>query len=240
MYAERYVDEPFVELVEAPRTQLVRGANSCHLNVWADPLRSTVIVAAALDNLVKGAAGQAIQNANLMLGMDEWRGCRWTGCGRDRSCQGGRRGAGPGVRGGVVAFPGCGGGRRPRRRAADQRAVPRRRHPAGVRRRPAGDRRPPCWRSSPPRSPRNGPGWSSGWRRPASRPHGLADALDGEPAGDARLGLVGRVVGVDGIGIRAVLAAGAVPVVSPMASGLNVNADLAAVGRRRVARRRTS
>jgi acetylglutamate kinase len=57
---------------------------------------------------------------------------------------------------------------------------------------------------------------------------GMADALDGEPAGDPRLGLVGRVVGVDGIGIRAALAGGAVPVVSPMAGGLNVNADLAA------------
>jgi acetylglutamate kinase len=57
---------------------------------------------------------------------------------------------------------------------------------------------------------------------------GMADVLDGLPVDDRRLGLVGRVVGVDGIGIRAVLAAGAVPVVSPLASGLNVNADLAA------------
>ena len=57
---------------------------------------------------------------------------------------------------------------------------------------------------------------------------GMADVLDGVPVDDRRLGLVGRVVGVDGIGIRAVLAAGAVPVVSPLASGLNVNADLAA------------
>ena len=57
---------------------------------------------------------------------------------------------------------------------------------------------------------------------------GMADVLDGAPVEDSRLGLVGRVVGVDGIGIRAVLAAGAVPVISPLASGLNVNADLAA------------
>ena len=56
----------------------------------------------------------------------------------------------------------------------------------------------------------------------------MADALDGVPVDDTRLGLVGRVVGVDGIGIRAALAAGAVPVISPLAGGLNVNADLAA------------
>jgi acetylglutamate kinase len=57
---------------------------------------------------------------------------------------------------------------------------------------------------------------------------GMAGALDGEPVDDTRLGLVGRVVGVDGIGIRAVLAACAVPVISPLAGALNVNADLAA------------
>jgi N-acetyl-gamma-glutamyl-phosphate reductase len=71
LYAERYAGEPFVELVDGPRTQVVRGANACHIGVWADPQRSVVIAAAALDNLVKGAAGQAIQNANLMLGLDE-------------------------------------------------------------------------------------------------------------------------------------------------------------------------
>jgi acetylglutamate kinase len=56
----------------------------------------------------------------------------------------------------------------------------------------------------------------------------LDDVLDGERLPDEELGLVGRVVAVDRIGIRAVLAAGAVPLISPMASGLNVNADHAA------------
>jgi acetylglutamate kinase len=56
----------------------------------------------------------------------------------------------------------------------------------------------------------------------------LPDALDGAPCGDARLGLVGRITAVDGIGLRAMLAAGIVPVISPMAGGLNVNADHAA------------
>ena len=68
----------------------------------------------------------------------------------------------------------------------------------------------------------------------------MADALDGVPVDDTRLGLVGRVVGVDGIGIRAVLAAGAVPVISPLAGGLNVNADLAASAVAAVAGRRAS
>ena len=56
----------------------------------------------------------------------------------------------------------------------------------------------------------------------------LPDALDGAPCGDPRLGLVGRITAVDGIGLGAMLAAAVVPVVSPMAGGLNVNADHAA------------
>jgi N-acetyl-gamma-glutamyl-phosphate reductase len=44
------------------------------LAVWVDEPRQTVIAAAAIDNLVKGAAGQAVQNANLMLGFDETAG----------------------------------------------------------------------------------------------------------------------------------------------------------------------
>jgi len=56
----------------------------------------------------------------------------------------------------------------------------------------------------------------------------MLDVLDGIPHEDGRLGLVGRVAAVDGIGLRAALVAGVVPVVSPMASGLNVNADHAA------------
>jgi len=63
--------------------------------------------------------------------------------------------------------------------------------------------------------------------------HGLAcrpvlDALAAEPWGDERLGLVGRITSVEQIGLRALLAAGLVPVVAPTASGLNVNADNAA------------
>ena len=74
LYAERYAGEPFVRLVEAPRTQAVRHSNACHLRVWVDERRDAVVVAAAIDNLGKGAAGQAVQNANLMLGLDETAG----------------------------------------------------------------------------------------------------------------------------------------------------------------------
>jgi len=56
----------------------------------------------------------------------------------------------------------------------------------------------------------------------------MLDALTAEPWGDERLGLVGRVTGVEQIGIRAMLATGVVPVIAPTASGLNVNADNAA------------
>jgi N-acetyl-gamma-glutamyl-phosphate reductase len=58
-------------LVDGVRTQSLRGSNLCQLQAWVDPQRSRVIVAAAIDNLVKGAAGQAVQNGNLMLGLDE-------------------------------------------------------------------------------------------------------------------------------------------------------------------------
>jgi N-acetyl-gamma-glutamyl-phosphate reductase len=66
-----YAGEPFVQVVDGVRTQPLRGSNLCHVQGWIDAERGAVVVAAALDNLVKGAAGQAIQNANLMLGFDE-------------------------------------------------------------------------------------------------------------------------------------------------------------------------
>lgn len=71
LYVDAYGDEQFVHLVDMPRTQPLRGSNLCHISVWVDPVRSAVVVAAAIDNLVKGAAGQAIQNANLMLDLPE-------------------------------------------------------------------------------------------------------------------------------------------------------------------------
>lgn len=74
LYAARYADEPFVRLGGLPAPQRLAGANACWVSAWADERTGTVLVEAALDNLVKGAAGQAIQNANIMLGVEETAG----------------------------------------------------------------------------------------------------------------------------------------------------------------------
>ncbi|MEX0302205.1 MAG: N-acetyl-gamma-glutamyl-phosphate reductase, partial [Leisingera sp.] len=70
-FAKAYADEPFIELLpfgEAPSTHHVRGSNFCHIGVAQDRIEGRAIVIAALDNLTKGSSGQALQNANLMLG----------------------------------------------------------------------------------------------------------------------------------------------------------------------------
>ena len=69
-----YANTPFVYVVNdgvVPATQLVRGSNHCHIGVFADRITGRAIVISAIDNLVKGAAGQALQNFNLMYGFDE-------------------------------------------------------------------------------------------------------------------------------------------------------------------------
>jgi N-acetyl-gamma-glutamyl-phosphate reductase len=69
-----YADSPFVRIVEEgviPATQHVRGSNFCHIGVFADRIAGRAIVVSAIDNLVKGSAGQALQNFNLMYGFDE-------------------------------------------------------------------------------------------------------------------------------------------------------------------------
>lgn len=69
-----YESEPFIEVLpmgEAPSTRHIRGSNFCHIGVVADRIEGRAIVVAALDNLTKGSSGQALQNANLMLGLDE-------------------------------------------------------------------------------------------------------------------------------------------------------------------------
>ncbi len=74
---EKYSDEPFVEVLafgDSPATQHVRGSNFCHLGVIPDPVSGRVMVFSTLDNLTKGSSGQALQNANLMLGFDETSG----------------------------------------------------------------------------------------------------------------------------------------------------------------------
>ena len=74
LYEERYGDEPFVDVMPAgshPETRSVRGVNSCRIAVHRPQDGDTVVVSSVIDNLVKGAAGQAVQNMNLMLGLEE-------------------------------------------------------------------------------------------------------------------------------------------------------------------------
>lgn len=75
--ASAYTGEPFVHLLPEgswPHTAATAGSNSCHLQATVDVSSGRVIVCSALDNLGKGAAGQAIQVANLMLGIPETTG----------------------------------------------------------------------------------------------------------------------------------------------------------------------
>lgn len=72
-----YEIEPFIEVLpigEAPSTRHIRGSNFCHIGVVGDRIEGRAIVIAALDNLTKGSSGQALQNANLMLGIEETEG----------------------------------------------------------------------------------------------------------------------------------------------------------------------
>ena len=69
-----YADSPFVRIVEEgilPATQHVRGSNFCHIGVFADRIPGRAIAVSAIDNLVKGSAGQALQNFNVMYGLAE-------------------------------------------------------------------------------------------------------------------------------------------------------------------------
>ena len=73
--AATYADEPFIHVSERPpSTKWTLGSNAAHLTARNDPRTGWVVAIAALDNLVKGAAGQMIQCANLMFGLDETAG----------------------------------------------------------------------------------------------------------------------------------------------------------------------
>lgn len=76
-YQQRYADEPFVRVLpegELPNIAHVRGTNFCDIGLVADPRTGRVIVVSVIDNLVKGAAGQAVHNMNLMYGFNETHG----------------------------------------------------------------------------------------------------------------------------------------------------------------------
>jgi N-acetyl-gamma-glutamyl-phosphate reductase len=73
LYRDFYKTERFVRLHEetVPNPRYVRGSNFCDIGVYADQRAGWIVTVAAVDNLVKGAAGQAIQAMNLMLGIPE-------------------------------------------------------------------------------------------------------------------------------------------------------------------------
>jgi N-acetyl-gamma-glutamyl-phosphate reductase len=74
LYKEFYKEAPFVRIYPTPCTKNVRGTNYCDLGVEVNEEKGTVIVMSAIDNLIKGAAGQAVQNMNLISGLDETTG----------------------------------------------------------------------------------------------------------------------------------------------------------------------
>jgi N-acetyl-gamma-glutamyl-phosphate reductase len=74
LYEARYSEERFVDVLPAgehPETRSVRGANHCRIAVHRPQQGNTVVILSVIDNLVKGAAGQAVQNMNVMFGLDE-------------------------------------------------------------------------------------------------------------------------------------------------------------------------
>lgn len=81
-YQEFFRKEPFVRVLPAgqfPNVRDVRGSNFCDIGVFADQRTGRAVVVTAIDNLVKGASGQAIQNMNLMTGFDETEGLKHAG-----------------------------------------------------------------------------------------------------------------------------------------------------------------
>ena len=74
LFEQRYASEPFVDVMppgSLPETRSVRGANHCRIAVYRPQGGDTVVVLSVIDNLVKGAAGQAVQNMNIMFGWPE-------------------------------------------------------------------------------------------------------------------------------------------------------------------------
>ncbi|MDZ5605010.1 N-acetyl-gamma-glutamyl-phosphate reductase [Pseudomonas sp. RP23018S] len=82
LYEKRYADEPFVDVMPAgshPETRSVRGANVCRIAVHRPQGGDLVVVLSVIDNLVKGASGQAVQNLNILFGLDERMGLNHAG-----------------------------------------------------------------------------------------------------------------------------------------------------------------
>lgn len=77
IYAEAYQHKPFIRLVENTHCNIVKGTNYCDIAVHAKD--NMIIVTSVIDNLVKGAAGQAVQNMNIMFNLDETTGLTFPG-----------------------------------------------------------------------------------------------------------------------------------------------------------------
>ena len=74
LFEEKYAAEPFVDVLPAgshPETRTVKGSNMCRIAIHQPQGNDTIVVLSVIDNLVKGAAGQAVQNMNLAFGLDE-------------------------------------------------------------------------------------------------------------------------------------------------------------------------
>jgi N-acetyl-gamma-glutamyl-phosphate reductase len=82
VFQEFYRNEPFVRLLplgQFPNVRNVRGSNFCDIGVHADGRTGRAVIVTAIDNLVKGASGQAVQNMNLMMGYEETMGLKFAG-----------------------------------------------------------------------------------------------------------------------------------------------------------------
>lgn len=81
-FEDRYKDEPCVDIMpwnSCPETRSVRGANMCRIGLHRPQGSDLIVVLAVIDNLVKGASGQAVQNMNIMFGQDELAGLHYAG-----------------------------------------------------------------------------------------------------------------------------------------------------------------
>jgi N-acetyl-gamma-glutamyl-phosphate reductase len=80
LYRDTYAGEPFVVVTEgSPSTKACLGANTAHVTVRADARTGWIVAIAAIDNLTKGASGQAVQCANIVTGLPEQTGLSTTG-----------------------------------------------------------------------------------------------------------------------------------------------------------------
>jgi N-acetyl-gamma-glutamyl-phosphate reductase len=82
VFQEFYRNEPFVRLLplgQFPNVRNVRGSNFCDVGLYADPRTGRAVIVTAIDNLVKGASGQAVQNMNIMMGYEETAGLKFAG-----------------------------------------------------------------------------------------------------------------------------------------------------------------